>query len=239
MSISKGKLYLLPVPLGENADPGMLSVNHPAIVGALKKFVVENPRTARRYIKKIVPETDLDQVEMISTNEEELSQAINWLMKGENVGLMSEAGLPCLADPGNSLVLMCHQKKIQVIALSGPSAVFIALMLSGLNGQEFTFHGYLPAKTYERKQKIKQLNEICYKSKQTQVFIETPYRNMALLKDLLINLNNDLYLSISSNIGLNDSFSLTLKIADWKKIPDDQLKSRLHKKPAVFCLGYI
>ncbi len=165
------------------------------------------------------------------TNEGEIGNYLNSNLKGEDTGLLSEAGLPCVADPGASIVRLAHKKNIRVIPLIGPSSIFLALMASGFNGQHFAFKGYLPIDKNARERKIKELESDVYKKDQTQIFIETPYRNMRVFDALLKICSDESMLCIACDVSLETEFIKTLRVKDWRKqIPE------LHKRPAVFLL---
>ena len=184
----KGKLYLVPSTLGEESPLNVLPPVIAQTIEKLKYFIVEDIKTARRFLKKVNLEIVIDdlsfQVLNEHTPEQEIPSLLAPLVQGNDAGLLSEAGLPCVADPGAMLVSFAHEKGIRVIPLPGPSSVFLALMASGFNGQNFAFHGYLPINKPERIQKIKELETAVYLKDQTQIFIETPYRNNQMLEAL-------------------------------------------------------
>ena len=198
-------------------------------------FIVENVRSARRFIKKVYPEKDIDNTifyafgkhDKLNLEEDFLSHILN----GENVGVISEAGLPCVADPGSEIVAYAHDFKIKVIPLIGPSSIFLALMASGLNGQNFVFHGYLPIDKKERERKIKQMESNSRKENQSQIFMETPYRNHQLLDAIIKNSSNKARLCIATNITLSSENIKTKTIEEWKNTKLD-----IHKKPSIFLL---
>ena len=198
-------------------------------------FIVENVRSARRFIKKVYPEKDIDNTifyafgkhDKLNLEEDFLSHILN----GENVGVISEAGLPCDADPGSEIVAYAHDFQIKVIPLIGPSSIFLALMASGLNGQNFVFHGYLPIDKKERERKIKQMESNSRKENQSQIFMETPYRNHQLLDAIIKNSSNKARLCIATNITLSSENIKTKTIEEWKNTKLD-----IHKKPTIFLL---
>jgi len=231
-----GRLYLIPNTLGSQ-DPGLFlpAALHSQITG-LRCFVVENTRNARRYLKLIDRSVAIDGIQFFELNKhtsaEEISSFITPLLDGQDMGLISEAGLPGIADPGALLVRKAHEYKIPVIPFTGPSSITLALMASGLNGQCFRFQGYLPVKSRERIQAIKKLEQLAIQHDETQIFIETPYRNNALLEDLLTSCNAETYLCIARDLTTESEFIQTKSIQSWKK-----KKPELHKRPAIFLLG--
>ena len=198
-------------------------------------FIVENVRSARRFIKKVYPEKDIDNTifyafgkhDKLNLEEDFLPHILN----GEDVGIISEAGLPCIADPGSEIVAYAHDFQIDVIPLVGPSSIFLALMASGLNGQNFVFHGYLPIDKKERERKIKQMESNSRKENQSQIFMETPYRNHQLLDAIIKNSSNKARLCIATNITLSSENIKTKTIEEWKNTKLD-----IHKKPTIFLL---
>jgi 16S rRNA (cytidine1402-2'-O)-methyltransferase len=232
----KGILYLIPSTLGDDSDiKWVLPVNVQNLTQDLKIFIVEELRTARRFLKKINKAMDIDSITFLEYNEHSLktdvSQYIQPLIQGNDVGLLSEAGLPCLADPGQEIVREAHAKGFEVMPLTGPSSIMLALVASGGNGQNFAFNGYLPVDRNGRKQKIKQFESIAIQQNQTQLFIETPYRNNQLLEALLETCQDDTILSVAVDISLTTQQIISKPIKLWKsKIVD------INKRPAVFIL---
>ena len=232
--ISMGKIYLIPSSLGEET-PDFFSDSAKQIIHSLNFFIVENERSARRFLRSIGYKKDFDAVEMLKVDDDNNflpdKQLLQHFLEGKSAGIISEAGCPGIADPGTSVVAWAHQNKISVTPLVGPSSIFLALMASGLNGQQFSFHGYLPVSSSERKKKLKQLEEESQRKHQTQIFMETPYRNDALLSDIYIVLKPSTLLCIATNITLPDEFIFTQPLSEWKKnIPD------LKKKPTIFLI---
>ncbi len=230
-----GKLYLIPVDLGNDNPADVLPQKNMDIVALLDEFIVENVRSARRFLRATGYTKDFETVKFHlldkHTPPELIPSFMDGLFRGKNMGLLSEAGNPCIADPGNLVVKLAHEKQIQVVPLVGPSSILLGLIASGFNGQSFTFHGYLPV---DRKARISAIKELQYKVlhlHQTQIFMETPYRNNALLKDILENCQESMLLSIACNITREDQFIQTMSIGAWKKQTPD-----LHKKPGVFLL---
>jgi len=200
-------------------------------------YFVENEKTARRLIKFYCPEKKQSELKLIllnkSTQTKDLGEGLEWLKEGTTCGLLSEAGLPCLADPGNILVSWCHENKIQVVPINGPSSIILALISSGFNGQQFTFNGYLPIDKSERKQRMNQLEQAVQRTGASQIFMETPYRNNGLFEDLCKTLSGQQKLCVASNIGHpTEEFIKTLRVSEWKKEKID-----LHKIPTVFIIG--
>jgi 16S rRNA (cytidine1402-2'-O)-methyltransferase len=232
----KGILYLIPSSLGDTPSSENLPVINLQVIGNLRHFVVEDLRTARRFLKKILPGIIIDELSFQILSEHTPLQEISLLLapalEGMDIGLLSEAGLPCVADPGALLVSHAHENGVKIVPLTGPSSIFLALMASGLNGQNFAFSGYLPIDKKERAAKIKLLESYAYEHDQTQIFIETPYRNQQMMEALLETCRPQTRICIAVNLTMPDEFILTLNTEQWKraKRPDFQ------KKPAVFLL---
>jgi 16S rRNA (cytidine1402-2'-O)-methyltransferase len=228
-------LYLIPTTLGDQKVQSVIPNANSLIVKNIRYFIVENIRTARRYIKKTDPNINIEELNFNELNEhthkQGLEELLTPLFNGFDVGIISEAGCPGIADPGADLVRLAHEKNIRVIPLVGPSSVLLSLMASGMNGQNFAFIGYLPVKRHER---IKAIHEIEKKSameKQTQIFIEAPYRNSQLVNDLLNTLSDNTRLCIAVDLTLENEFIQTKTIASWKKgIPD------INKRPTIFLI---
>lgn len=233
--MSKGKLYLIPTPLGEYDAAEVLPAPVLEIIPRLNCFVVEELRTARRFLSRTGLKGRIDGLEFHTLNEHTDDRTVHGYLSlfddGRDVGLLSEAGLPAVADPGARLVALCHENGIQVVPLVGPSSLMLALMASGLNGQSFAFVGYIPAKTEERRSVLKTLEKRSASHKQTQILIETPYRNDALLGDMLSCLEPGTRLCVAANITCHDEFILTLSIREWKKNP-----LTIGKRPCVFLI---
>ena len=230
----KGKLYLIPSPLGEYAPSEVLPAPVLAKIQELKCFVVEELRTARRFLSAAGLKGRIEELSFHTLNEhtppEEVA-AMAPLFDSGDVGLISEAGLPAVADPGAALVALCHEKGIEVVPLTGPSSLMLALMASGLNGQSFAFRGYLPAKTDERRAALKDVEHLSKQLNQSQIFIETPYRNDALLSDMLKYLQPGTRLCIAADITLPTSFIRTRSIAQWRRE-----SVTVGKRPCVFII---
>ncbi|WP_111306771.1 SAM-dependent methyltransferase [Confluentibacter sediminis] len=235
MNSSKGKLYLIPTTLGDNEPLEVLPLTIKKIIEQTNIFIVENEKTARAFIKKISPETlqsSLD-IHLLNkyTDNSELPKFLEPCLNGVNVGLMSEAGCPGVADPGADVVKLAHQKDIKVVPLVGPSSILMAIMSSGMNGQSFTFNGYLPIDKDERKKEIKRLERISFELNQSQIFIETPYRNNKMLEDLCSILDKNTNICVSCDITLPTEFIKTLTVNEWSKKKVD-----LHKRPTIFII---
>ena len=230
----KGKLYLIPSPLGEYEPSEVLPEPVLRQACALKCFVVEELRTARRFLSAAGLKGHIEELEFHTLNEHTSPQeveAMAQLFARGDVGLISEAGLPAVADPGAALVALCHRKGIEVVPMVGPSSLMLALMASGLNGQSFAFRGYLPAKTDERRSALKTIERDSKQLNQSQIFIETPYRNDSLLKDLLQFLQPSTRLTVAADITLPDAFIRTRSIAQWRQEP-----LTIGKRPCVFII---
>jgi len=227
-------LYLIPVALSEN----ILTLSPEAVEAArrIDEFIVENEKSARQFLKSI--QTPISQNKLIfhlldeHTTAHEISLLSEVIIKNKDIGLLSEAGCPGIADPGAAVVAMAHQKGIHVFPLTGPSSILLALMASGLNGQSFVFHGYLPKDSAERKKKLQQLEKDSISKNQSQIFIETPYRNQQVLNDLIQTCSSSTKLCIASLLTSKDQMVKTRNVGDWKKqLPD------INKKPTVFIIG--
>lgn len=232
-----GTLYLIPAPLGEEGDiSSVIPEQVRRIAAALDTFVVEHPKTARQVLKRLGTQIPLQQIQLVvldkDTPPEQLARLLQPLLAGKNVGLMSEAGCPAVADPGALLVRLAHDKGIPVAPLVGPSSILLALMASGLNGQRFAFHGYLPAREPERSKRITELEKESRQRQQTQLFIETPYRNAALFDALLAACQPQTLLCLASELTTTGESIITHRIADWRRVP----KPALERRPTVFLL---
>lgn len=230
---TNGILYLLPVSLGECNLEDVLPKKNIDLVKTLTYFIAENAKDARAFLKQCAyPEISRAEFSLINQHvkNEELVSFLAPLLQGQNMGLMSDAGCPGIADPGAEIVKLAHQKGIRVVPLVGPSSIVLSIMASGFNGQNFAFNGYLPIEKNERSKKIKELEQLCIKYKQAQFFIETPYRNANLFEDLLKTLNSTSKLLIATNLTLNEE-SITVKsISAWKK----ESSPSFYKMPTVF-----
>jgi 16S rRNA (cytidine1402-2'-O)-methyltransferase len=234
--MSKGILYLLPVTLGDEADPAeVLPAPVIAVLHALDEFIVEDEKSARRFLKRAGYPKPLQELKLHSigkhTREEEMRNYLDSAANGQSIGLLSEAGCPGIADPGANIVAMAHRRNIRVQPMTGPSSILLALMASGLNGQNFAFHGYLPIDKNDRGERIKFLAQQARRFQQTQIFIEAPFRNDQLLADLLRHADGNARLCIACDLTLPTETIRTQSISEWKKNPPS-----LHKRPAVFLL---
>jgi 16S rRNA (cytidine1402-2'-O)-methyltransferase len=231
-----GKLYLLPVPLGDDADPKtVLPETVAKSIEFIDHYIVENEKTARRFIKAILPSKKQPELKISILNKHteasEHKAFIQPCMEGKNVGLMSEAGCPGVADPGAAIVKIAHEKGIQVVPLVGPSSILLAMMASGMNGQSFAFNGYLPIDKGEKKNALKYFEKTSQERGQSQLFIETPYRNNKLVEDLLTLLQPNTHLCIAADITLCTEYIKTKTVAQWKKEKPD-----LHNRPCIFII---
>ena len=235
MSKDQGKLYLIPNTLGDNNPFDVLPTQVKTVIDKLDTFIVENSKAARKFIKSIAPEKSQPSLNLFElnkhTNIEDLPNFIKPCLEGKNIGLLSDAGCPGIADPGADVVKLAHQNNIKVIPLVGPSSILLAMMASGMNGQSFAFNGYLPIDKYERKNEIKRLERLSKDFNQSQCFIETPYRNNAMLEDLCNTLNTDTLICVACDITLDTEYIKTLTATQWKKNSVD-----LHKRQTLFII---
>lgn len=230
-----GKLYLIPTTLGDVEPMDVLPQTVRRATEFINDYIVENEKTARKFIKSINPDKVQAELRLSSLNKHtaasEHISMIQPCMEGKNVGLMSEAGCPGVADPGAAIVKIAHERGIQVIPLVGPSSIILAMMGSGMNGQSFAFNGYLPIDKAEKKTAIRNLEKLSHDKNQSQIFIETPYRNNKLLEDILQTLQPSTHLCIAADITLPTEYIKTLRAGDWKKVSID-----LHNRPAIFII---
>ncbi len=235
MNTNKGKLYLIPTRLGDNPPLEVLPISIKKIIEHIDHYIVENEKSARRFIKRVSPNKSQPSLKLQVLNkyttETERSTYLNICLEGVSVGLLSEAGCPAIADPGADIVSLAHQMDIQVVPLVGPSSIILALMGSGMNGQSFTFNGYLPIDKSERKSKLKTLERLSSEYNQAQIFIETPYRNMKMLEDLASSLQPNTRVCVACDLTLPTEFIKTKTAKDWKHNKED-----LHKRPAIFII---
>ncbi|WP_405377776.1 SAM-dependent methyltransferase [Nonlabens sp. Asnod3-A02] len=232
---AKGRLFLIPVTLGDISPLEVLPLSVKKVVEMVDDYIVENEKTARRFIKSIHPAKAQPTLSFSTINKftesSELPSFLQPCLEGKDMGLMSEAGVPGIADPGADVIAIAHEKGIRVQPLVGPSSILMAMMSSGLNGQNFAFNGYLPIDKQERRKKLKDLENFSIKNNQSQSFIETPYRNNKMIEELLVSLNSRTKICIACDISLPTEFIKTLTVDLWKKqIPD------LHKRPAIFII---
>ncbi|TGV01692.1 SAM-dependent methyltransferase [Flavivirga rizhaonensis] len=235
MNAVKGKLYLIPTTLGDNDPLEVLPASVKQIIEQIDTYIVENEKTARRFIKKITPDKSQPSLNMFHLNKftdpSELPSFLSPCLNGTNVGLLSEAGCPGVADPGADIVKLAHQKNIKIVPLVGPSSILMAIMSSGMNGQSFAFNGYLPIDKGERRSEIKRLERLSFDHNQSQLFIETPYRNNKMLEDLCHMLEKNTDICVACDITLNTEFIKTQTANEWKKNIVD-----LHKRPTIFII---
>ena len=237
--MANGRLFLIPSPLGENDPAEVIPQFVLNRLGNIKKYVVEETRTARRYLSSAGLKGHIGELEFRELNEhtkpDEVESMLSLFSRADgfpcDVGLISEAALPAVADPGAQLVALCHQHGIQVVPLVGPSSLMLALMGSGLNGQSFAFVGYLPAKTDERRKAIREIEKRSAQLGQTEIFIETPYRNDSLMADLLATLQPVTKLCIAADITLDDETIITRTVKGWRSAP-----ITIGKRPCVFLI---
>ena len=234
--MSKGSLYLIPVPLAEHAEKASYTLLHHDVINSITEYVVENEKTARKFLKEAglkIPQSELVIHDYGKHNREKMdyNAVFASALKGKDIGLMSEAGCPAVADPGSDVVAEAHKRNIKVIPLVGPSSILLALMASGFNGQYFSFHGYLPIDKAARTKKIKDLEYQSQKDRCSQIFIETPFRNNQMLAEILKSCKPNTKLCIACNITASDEYIYTQNIASWKDSKID-----LHKKPCIFIL---
>lgn len=228
-----GKLYLIPTTLGGETINDVIPANVIDQTREIDHFIVEDIRTARRYLSKLKPIVPINEIQFFELNEHttqiEAEKLIAPLLQGKLVGLLSEAGVPAVADPGSNIVALAHRMGIEVIPLTGPSSILMAVMASGLSGQNFAFVGYLPVQQHEREKRIRQLELRSREERQAQFFIETPYRNNQMLQSLTDVLAPHTLVTVACDLTLPSQFISTRKAADWKKeMPD------LHKRPSIF-----
>jgi 16S rRNA (cytidine1402-2'-O)-methyltransferase len=235
MTNNKGKLYLIPTRLGDNPPLEVLPISIKKIIETIDYYIVENEKTARRFIKRVSPNKSQPSLKLQVLNkyttEAERNTYLNPCLEGISTGLLSEAGCPAIADPGADIVSLAHQMDIQVVPLVGPSSIILALMASGMNGQSFTFNGYLPIDKSERKSKIKALERLSSEHNQAQIFIETPYRNMKMLEDLANTLQPNTRVCVACDLTLPTEYIKTKTAKDWNYNKED-----LHKRPAIFII---
>ncbi len=230
-----GKLYLIPTTLGETSALEVMPISVKKVVERVTHYIVENEKTARKSIKAIAPNKSQPSLVLYPLNKytdtAEIPAYLDPCLKGESVGLLSEAGVPGVADPGAEVVKIAHQKGIQVVPLVGPSSILMAMMSSGMNGQNFAFNGYLPIEQKQRKMELKRLEKLSADTGQSQLFIETPYRNNKMLEDIVNSVHPETAICIACDITLPTEYIVTKNASFWKNnVPD------LHKRPAIFII---
>lgn len=233
--MDKPALYLIPTLLGDTPVNEVIPPYNIEVASRLKYFIVENTRSARRFLKRCDPNIDIDGLTFFELNKRtdpnQIASFLKPLAAGDSMGVLSEAGCPAIADPGADVVAIAQREGYPVVPLVGPSSLLMALMGSGFNGQSFAFHGYLPIDPGERAKKLKRLEALAYNDNQTQLFIETPYRNQKLAEEILRQCKPKTRLCIAMNVSLPDAYLVTKTVQAWKgKLPD------MHKKPAVFLI---
>ena len=233
--MKNGSLYLIPVTLGETPIDKVLPIQNRDIINSIKHFIVEDIRSARRFLKKSNPEIVIDDLTFYTLNEhtkgEDIGSYLNAIKEGADIGIISEAGCPAIADPGADVVAIAQSRGIRVVPLVGPSSILMSLMASGFNGQKFTFNGYLPIEPNERAKAIKLLEQRAYSEDTTQIFIEAPYRNLKLIADLTKNCRPQTKLCIASAITCDNEFIFTKPIKEWNKcLPE------INKIPAIYLI---
>lgn len=230
-----GKLYLIPTTLGDNDPLEVLPASVQKHIERIDTFIVENEKTARRAIKKLVPSKSQPSLKLFTLNKHtdpaDIPSFLKPCTEGTDVGLLSEAGCPGVADPGAEIVKIAHREGIKVVPLVGPSSILLAMMGSGMNGQNFAFNGYLPIDKSARKSEIKNLERLSLEKNQAQLFIETPYRNNKMLEDLISILHPATRVCIACDITLSTEFIVTKPVSEWAKTKVD-----LHKRPTIFIL---
>jgi 16S rRNA (cytidine1402-2'-O)-methyltransferase len=232
---AKGTLYLIPSSLGSERVDSIWPPAHTHLLNRLQVFIVENVRTARRFMRKAGFTGQFDDLTFYELNKHTPPEALGGFLKnaeeGKDIGLLSEAGCPCIADPGQLVVQQAHQLGIRVMPLTGPSSILLGLMASGFNGQRFAFHGYLPIKGPERARALRELEKQAYLEDQTQIFMETPFRNDQMLEAILSSCRSETMLCIACDLTKEDEYIRTRSIADWKKE-----KPALHKRTSIFLI---
>jgi len=231
-----GTLYLIPSPLAECDFAKIFPAHNSEVIQKIDHFIVEDLRTGRRFVKKLGMQKPMDSLHFFTLNEHtkgnEIETLLQPLIEGKNLGLISDAGTPCIADPGSIVVSRAQHLGVEVIPLIGPSSILLALMASGLNGQSFAFNGYLPREQPDRERQLRFLETLVKKNNQTQIFIETPYRNNHVFKSILSVCDPAIRLGLGVNITSENQMIKTMTVKKWKA-----QKLDLHKQPAVFLLG--
>ena len=233
--MTKGTLYLIPVTLGDTPINEVIPTYNSEIIKGIKYFIVENLRTARRFLKAVDQSINIDELTFYELNKhtkkEDIHSYLNPIISNNNIGILSEAGCPAVADPGSDIVAIAQERSYKVVPLVGPSSILLSLMGSGFNGQKFTFNGYIPMDDKERKNTWNMFTSKITKYDETQIFIETPFRNIKLLEDIIKNINPQLKLCIACNLTCEDEMIETRTIKDWSKQKPD-----INKKNCIFLL---
>lgn len=234
---NRGNLYMIPCPIGDGEVFDVIPETNRSVIASIDYFIVENVRSARRFLSRAGVGRPIDLLTFAECNEhtrpEELSAMLSPLREGRDAGFISEAGVPGVADPGAEIAALCHSEGIKVVPLVGPSSLLLAMMASGQNGQSFAFNGYLPVKPQERAAALRRLERRAVSEGQSQLFIEAPYRNAKLLEQALATLSPDTRLTIAADITSANEFIVTLPVAQWRSrpLPD------INKRPAIFIIG--
>ena len=234
-----GTLYLIPCPISEDTAPYDVAPEaNRAVIASLDYFIVENTRSARRFLSKAGVGRPIDELEFVELNEHTVAGAdvermVAPILKGRNAGVISEAGVPAVADPGQLVVSLCHRYGVRIVPLVGPSSIIMAVMASGMNGQSFAFNGYLPVKEPDRSRAIKKFEARAIAENQSQAFIEAPYRNVKLFEQMLHTCSAETHLCVACDITSASEYIRTATIAEWRKrgVPDIQ------KRPTIFIIG--
>ena len=233
--IQKGVLYIIPSPIGDTSPLEVLPISNKKVINELTHFIVENEKMGRRFIKKIIPSKNQDELVIFPLNkfttQEEINTYLDCCSKGLSIGLLSDAGCPGIADPGAIIISKAHRNEIKVKPLVGPSSIILAMMSSGMNGQNFTFNGYLPIDKKNRSQALLKFQRVAVKNNQAQIFIETPYRNNTLLIEMLKVLDSSTRLCVACDLSMRSEFIKTLSVLEWKKNKPD-----LNKRPCIFII---
>lgn len=237
--MSKGTIYMIPCPIAESRPLwDVLPRANYDVMNALDYFIVENVRSARRFLSKVGVERKIEELEFVELNEhttkpEEVERMLRPVLEGRSAGVISEAGVPGVADPGADIVALAHRHGIRVVPLVGPSSILMSVMASGLNGQSFAFVGYLPVKDAERQRRLKELERRAQEERQAQLFIEAPYRNVKLFEALLKTLAPKMRLTVATDITAPEEYIRTLRVEEWRKLPMPEIA----KRPTIFVLG--
>ena len=235
----KGTIYMIPCPISDERDVwDVLPKANLDVMNSLDYFIVENTRSARRFLSRAGVARRIEELEFVELNEHttsngDVERMLKPVLEGRSAGVISEAGVPGVADPGADIVALAHRKGVRVVPLVGPSSILMSVMASGLNGQSFAFVGYLPIKDGERLKRLKELERRALQERQAQLFIEAPYRNIKLFETMLKTLQPNIRLTVATDITSPEEFILTLEVAEWRKrgVPD------MAKRPTIFLLG--
>ena len=237
--MSKGTIYMIPCPIADSRPLwDVLPRANYDVMNGLDYFIVENVRSARRFLSKVGIERRIEELEFVELNEhttrvEEVERMLKPVLEGRSAGVISEAGVPGVADPGADIVALAHRHGIRVVPLVGPSSILMSVMASGLNGQSFAFVGYIPVKDGERQRRLKELERRAVEERQAQLFIEAPYRNLKLFEALLKTLSPKMRLTVAADITAPEEYIRTLRVEEWRKLPVPDIA----KRPTIFVLG--